>query len=270
MGKSKGVKPLLKTKYGCLLNCFGIQPIFVDNGKINESFVGFVYRVGNILKPLGVQHQLHKYRLGAEENECILKNAFHINNSDKVVVETLLNNRTFTFKQNCSLDELMKIENHDKLKELILMHFLRTKYYTMICQGNFIITSRKDLYNRRLFTCNEVLRYEVYLVDESILPSNILILGHSPSNSFRSPYVACPLINKQHFDEICDMNGVNLKELDYIDPKKRYPIIDKYYNLYSLYQSYLDNVEVPYWYIETFNNPVKTRQKAYYTTLFFD
>lgn len=46
--------------------------------------------------------------------------------------------------------------------------------------------------------------------------------------------------------------------------------IDKYLTLYSLYQSYLDNVDVPYWYIETFNNPVKTRQKAYYTTLFFD
>lgn len=266
---SIGQKLVLKAKTGCVLNCLGMQPIFVDNGQIHESFVGFVYRLGNIVKPLGNQRQFHKYRLGVEENKEILDNAFHIKDADKVLVKTLLNDRTFTFKQNCSLDELMKIENHDKLKELILMHFLRTKYYTMMCQGNFIITSRQDLYNRRLFTSSEVLRFEVYLVDDSVLPRNVIILGHSPNTAFRSPYVACPLIDKNHFDELCKMNDIDINSFE-LDTKKRYPIIDKYYTMYSLYQSYLDNVDVPYWYIETFNNPVKTRQKAYYTTLFFD
>ena len=65
------------------------------------------------------------------------------------------------------------------------------------------------------------------------------------------------------------MNGINIKDFPY-RMNKRYPMIDRQLNLYSLYQSYLDNVDVPYWYIETFRNPTKTRQKAYYTTLFFD
>ena len=261
--------PILKAKYGCILNCFGMQPIFVENGEINESFMALVYRVGCITSPTGRMHQMNKYRLGKEENKEILDNIFHIKNSDKVVVDLLLNERTFTFKQNASLDELMKKENHDKLKELLLMHFMRTKYYTMMWQGNFIITSRMDLYNRRLFTANEVKNFEIYLVDEKILPKNILILGHSNNHAYRTPYVACPLIDKNHFDELCKLNGIG--EIEVENPQdKRYPLIDKQVNLYSLYQSYLDNVEVPYWYIETFNNPVKTRQKAYYTTLFFD
>ena len=110
----------------------------------------------------------------------------------------------------------------------------------------------------------------MYLVHESILPSNVIIMGHSNKNSFKTPYVACPLIDKNHFDELCRMNNINLRDFDDINPKDRYPLIQKNFDLYSLYQSYLDNIEVPYWYIESFNNPVKTRQKAYYTTLFFD
>ena len=259
----------LSVQHGCILNCLGIQPVFVEDGKIQESFFGFVYRVGHFINETGKMHQMHKYRLGVEENNEILKNCFHIKDANRAVVNMFLNDRTFTFKQNASLDVLMKEENHDKLKELIMMHFMRIKYYTMMCKGNFIITSRKDLYYRRLFTTNEVHGYEIYLVDESILPRNVLILGHHDFCSFRNPYVAAPIIDKKHFDEICKMNKIDLNSFT-VDPNKRYPLIEKHYNLYSLYQSYLDNVDVPYWYIETFNTPSKTRQKAYYTTLFFD
>lgn len=260
----------LTYKYGCILNCFGMQPIFVEDGQINESFLATIYRVGNWINITGKMHQFNKYRLGSEENKEILQNCFHIKDADRKVVKLLLDERTFTFKQNASLDEMLKEENHEKLKELLLMHFTRTKYYTMMCMGNFIITSRKDLYYKKLFTQTEVKNFEMYLVDESILPRNVLILGHSDTNSYRTPYVACPLIDKKHFDDICKMNGINIEKFDVLDETKKYPLIEKYANLYSLYQSYLDNVEVPYWYIETFNNPVKTRQKAYYTTLYFD
>ena len=260
----------LKYRYGSILNCFGIQPIFVENGKIHESFLASIYRSGSAIFRTGEMRQFNKYRLGVEENNEILKNSFHVDNANKHIVNLLLNERTFTFKQNTSLDSLMLPENYEKLKEVLLLHFMRTKYYTMMCMGNFIITSRNDLYYTKLFLQKEVPNFEMYLVEESILPKNVLILGHSDKNSFRTPYVACPLIDKKHFDEICSMNNIDVKQFDNINEEKRYPIIEKYANLYSLYQSYLDNVDVPYWYIETFNNPVKSRQKAYYTTLFFD
>lgn len=261
----------LKLPYIHILNCFGMQPIFVnEQGKIDESFVGFVYRVGTTFNKVGRMHQMHKYRIN-EENECILKNAFHIKNAENEVVRLFLNERTFTFKQNASLDELLKDENHQKLKDILQMHFERIKYYTMMCVGNFIITSRKELYNKHLFIGNEIRNYTCYLVSETILPRNVLILGHTNDNVFRTPYVACPIIEKNKFNTLCKLNGIDLNKFDReIDSNAKYPLSDKYLNLYSLYQSYLDNVEVPYWYIETFNTPSKTRQKAYYTTLFFD
>ena len=138
----RGAALRLKYRDGCILNCFGMQPIFVENGKIHESFLATIYRLGNITNETGKMHQFNKYRLGVEENEEIIKNKFHIDDAKNVVVDLLLNERTFTFKQNASLDNLMKPENHEKLKELLLMHMTRTKYYTMMCKGNFIITSR--------------------------------------------------------------------------------------------------------------------------------
>ena len=252
-----------------ILNCFGMQPLFVNNGKIDESFLGTIYRQGTANNRTGVMQQFNKWRIG-DENDFILKNSFHISNADREIVNLLLNNRTFTFKQNGSLDNLLQKENLHKLKEIILMHMKRIKYYTMMCMGNFIITSHKDLYYSSLINLCEVKDVNHYYVDESILPKNVVIIGHSNYNSFRTPYVACPLFDKQKFDDLCEMNGINLNDFNEINPKKTYPLTNKWLNYYSLYQSYLDNVDVPYWYIETFNNPVKTRQKAYYTTLFFD
>ena len=83
-----------------------------------------------------------------------------------------------------------------------------------MCKGNFIITSRNDLYNTRLFTNTEVRNFEIYLVNENLLPKNVLILGHSPFNSFRSPYVACPLIDKNHFNELCKVNNIDINKIE--------------------------------------------------------
>lgn len=264
--------PQLKLNKMHILNCFGMQPIFVSgNDEIDESFLSFVYRVGNVKNITGNMRSLIKLRRGAE-NDVIIKNKFHISNADRVVVDFFLNQRTFTYKQNASLDVLMQENNHKTLKNVILTQFKRIHYHTMMCPGNFIITSRRDLYVRRLFVATEVKDFNCYLVDESILPKNVLILGHSNINSFRTPYVACPLFDKDKFNELCYINGINIDKLKW-EKDKEYPMIDKYLTLYSLYQSYLDNVDVPYWYIETFqvdgHEPIP-RQKAYYTTLYFD
>jgi hypothetical protein len=174
---------------------------------------------------------------------------------------------SFTLKHNTPLNVLLN--NDDLLKETIYYYLKRIELYTSLGCGNFVITSNQDLYYKKFFTSNEISNFNIYLVKDSLLPRNILLLGHKSSNSFGNPYVASPLIDKKHFDEICAMNGINIKDFPY-RMNKRYPMIDRQLNLYSLYQSYLDNVDVPYWYIETFRNPTKTRQKAYYTTLFFD
>ena len=253
----------LNAKQGCILNCLGMQPIFVENNIVREAFVGFVYRMVTGDYKAGKMKYMCKYY---EDNNQILKNSFHISSANQTIVNLLLQN-SFTLKHKGSLDALM--ENTDLLRETILFYLERIKYYITVGKGNFLITSRKDLYNTRLFTSNHVSGFQIYLVDEDILPRNVIIIGHKNGNAFCSPYVACPLIDKQNFDRICRLNGIDITKWQ-IDTTKQLPLFEKHLNLYSLYQSYLDNVEVPYWYIETFNNPVKTRQKAYYTTLYFD
>lgn len=71
---------------------------------------------------IGRMKYLSKYRIG-NENEEILKNKFHIKDAEKEVVRFFLKQRTFTFKQNGSLDELLLDENEDKLREILLLHF---------------------------------------------------------------------------------------------------------------------------------------------------
>lgn len=256
----------LRVPNNSILNCLGIQPVFQEKGFIDSSFLGFVYRVANCKNHAGSMHNMMKFRLG-KDNDQILKNIFHKNDSNKRIVDTLLNN-SFTLKHNVPLDTLL--QNDELLKETLLYYFERIRYYISIGKGNFIITSRLDLYNKRLFTAKQAKNLEMYLVDENILPKNMIIVGHKNNHVFANPYIAVPIIDKTHFNDLCSMNGINLNQLNDIDAKMRYPMIEKYLNLYSLYQSYLDNVEIPYWYIETFRNPTSARQKAYYTTLFFD
>ena len=251
--------------YGSLLNCLGIQPIFHENGKIEQSYIGFVNRIATSSTPEGFMKYHIASRIG-NENDVIIENKFHISRQNEVIVNFLKNN-SFTLKHNASLDELM--QNHNLLKETLHYHLKRIELYISLGCGNFIITSRDDLYNEKLFLNTEIRDFQVYLVNENLLPKNVLILGCKGKTSFSNPYVACPLIDKSHFDELCYLNNIDISSFIF-DRKARYPIYEKQMNLYSLYQSYLDNIEVPYWYIEKFNEPTTPRQKAYYTTLYFD
>lgn len=255
---------LISRKYP-LFNCLGIQPTFYKDGVIDKSFLGFVYRIVHTFNKGGTMKTMFKYRIG-EENDIILKNKFHVKDYERRVLNTLYEN-SFTLKHNASLDSLM--EDDKKLKETLYYYMKRIELYVSLGCGNFLITSRNELYNKTLFYASEISNFTTYLVSEDLMPKNILLIGHKNNNTFGNPYVASPLIDENHFDEICKLNNICLDDFTF-NKKEKYPLIDKYVNLYSLYQSYLDNVDVPYWYIETFNNPTIPRQQAYYTTLFFD
>lgn len=257
----------LSYKYGNLINCFGIQPIFVENGKIPSSFLGYTYRIATYAHPQGKMKYDIRYRLN-EDNDYILKDKFHISQVDKHVVNTLLNN-SFTLKHDVPLDVLMA--NKPLLKQTFYYYMERIKYYISVGKGNFLITSRHDLYKAPLFLASQVRDYTSYLVSQNILPKNIVIIGHKNSSAYATPLVASPLIDKAHFDQLCRLNNINLDSITMQKSKsQKFPMIEKYLNLYSLYQSYLDNFEVPYWHIENFKHSGTARQKAYYTTLYFD
>jgi hypothetical protein len=56
-------KVTLSYRTGCLLNCLGMQPIFVDNGKIPSSFLGYTYRVSTYHNPKGTMKYDIRYKL---------------------------------------------------------------------------------------------------------------------------------------------------------------------------------------------------------------
>jgi hypothetical protein len=131
---------------------------------------------------------------------------------------------SFTLKHNTPLDVLLN--NDNLLKETIYYYLKRIELYTSLGCGNFVVTSNQKLYYKKMFTNNEIGNFNMYLVNDSLLPNNILLLGHKNSNSFGNPYVAAPLIDKNHFDEICSMNEINIKKFPY-KMNKRYPITDR-------------------------------------------
>ena len=255
----------LRAKQGCTLNCFGIQPTFVENNKIPQSFFTYIYRSVNHANKGGRMNYMMRYKLG-EDNNDILQNCFHINDCDRHVVKTIMQN-SFTFKHEVPINELLK---NDKLLTQTLLYYMeRIHYYVCLGPGNFLITSRQDLYNKKLLTTYDVKDFTVYLVEESILPKNVLILGRKHTDALATPIVASPLIDKVKFDKLKELNGIT-DELFSFNPELKYPMMDKYIKIYDLCQSYMDNIDVPYWYIQKFKNPTAGRQKAHYITLYFD
>ena len=81
MSSSKVSNLSLKLKNKSILNCFGIQPVFVENNTIPQSFLASIYRAGTSVYKTGKMHQFNSYRIG-KENDVILKNAFHISRAD--------------------------------------------------------------------------------------------------------------------------------------------------------------------------------------------
>ena len=94
----------LSTKRGNLINCLGIQPLFVEDGKVQSSYTGFVYRITSKENPCGKMKYMFKFY---DDDDTPLKNCFNYSDSEKVIVNFLLNN-SFTLKVNGSLDDLVK------------------------------------------------------------------------------------------------------------------------------------------------------------------
>jgi hypothetical protein len=122
-----------------------------------DSFLGFTYRLANLFER-GKMKYLFKYY---DETDEPIKKSFSFKDSTKNVLNLLLNN-SFTLKHNGCLDNLM--ENTKLLKETIMFYLERIHYYTVMCKGNFLITSRSDLYNTVMFPVNQVANFMMYLV----------------------------------------------------------------------------------------------------------
>lgn len=254
----------LNAPEGSLLNCLGIQPIFHKDGFIERSSLCSVYHRHSKKHPTGVTKFQAKIRRGEENNE-ILKNAFHYRVADYEVVQTLLKNSDHYVLED-SLEFLLN--NKNLLKEKILYQATYIKARTNYAKGNFFISSNKRLLDTLKFKFTELYHLEKYFVDESIMPNNLLIIGLRESNNFANSIIASPLIDKNDFDKVCKLNDL---DPDNMVPnyKKKYPFLERELDRYQIYQEYIDYKRPDYWYIQTFACSER-RTSAPYITIHFN
>lgn len=248
---------------GCLLNCFGMQPIFYEriSGLSSIPFVDIfcVDRVQNKHVPTG------RTRIHARvttENFDIFPKSFDLSQSDQKVVNVL-----FEYSDHFQLPKKIDEYSKKELKENVLYQALFVRYRTTMNKANFFISSNEELLNKLNFRFTELNRYERYLVDKSVLPDNVLMLGSREINTFANPICACPLIEKEHFDEFLRSNDVY--ELYYsreCENGKNFPIIEHYLTKYEILQQYIDEYTPQRWYVHRFDS---ARVKAPYITIHF-
>jgi hypothetical protein len=253
----------LNAPEGSLLNCFGIQPIFHKDGFIEKSSLYSVYHRHNKKNPIGLTRCQMKIRKN-ENNNCILKNAFHYRVSDYEVVQTLLKNSDH-YEMDQPLSEL--IQNKKLLKEKILYQATYIKARTNYAKANFFISSNKELLDTLTFKFTELIGLKKYLVSESLLPKNLLILGLRENTNYANSIIACPILDKKDFDEVCRLNGVDIYNMR-PNYSKKYPLLERELDRYEIYQEYINHKLPEYWYIETFNLPQR-RVEAPYITIHF-
>ena len=248
---------------GSLLNCLGIQPIFIKDDFIERSSLCSIYHRHNKKNPTGVTKFQAKVRRG-DENNTILKNCFPIQDADYEVVQKILRHSDH-FELEEPLDFL--ISNKKILKEKVLYQATYIKARTNFAKANFFISSNKELLDNLSFKFTELNNLKKYLVGENIIPKNQLIVGLRETSCFANPIIAAPIIDKNDFDRICELNDIDFDNMR-PDYSRKYPLLERELDRYEIIQQYIDKRVPKYWYIETFNcSQRKTR--SHYITIHF-
>lgn len=246
--------PVINLKYnreGCLLNCFGMQPIFYTNiGKQRQIPFVDIFCVDRLQNKKYPEGKIRIHTRVSENNYDIFPKTFHYNFSDQKVVNTLLEYSDH-FK--------VKYTNEKDLKEKILYQAEFIKYRTTLSKANFFISSNEEILSSLNYKFTELNKYERFLVDDNILSKDILIIGSRELNTFSNPICACPLIELNAWN-----NFVGNKLNGRIDMSKNLPIIEKELDRYELLQLFLDVNDIETWYIHKF---LDSRIKAPYISI---
>lgn len=198
-----------------------MQPIFYTENRgslpiIPSVDIFCVDRIQNKRHPYG-KMRIHARK--TTDNVDIFSKLHYLQNSDEVVVDTLLRNS----------DHFIK--NQSSLRESILFFANLIRYRTALNKANFIISSDEDTLVDLKFKFTELLPTKL-LVDESVLPKNQIIIGLRELNTFANPICACPMIEINEFREFVKHYK---NSSSFFDTQKQYPFIEQGLDRYELY-----------------------------------
>lgn len=189
-----------------------------------------------------------RYRLDNDIQKIELS-SIHYNGIKSRVLEDIYNYSRH-FKLGKSIEEFANLPN-EKLLDSIKTHCYYLFYWNKMTSGNCLITSNKTLYDKLKFKINGI-TFKKALVSKNILDENLLIIGAKGSMSTDCGIILCPIIDKDHYMEWLDLNG--LTDDIPIDPAHKFPLLKKWGEIYKHYNAYL-NENVPLkWYVSRRDN----------------
>ena len=107
--------------------------------------------------------------------------------------------------------------------------------------------------------------FDFVYTDETV-PDNMLFQVVTGDSNFDRPIIACPIINRKHFQEFCAAKNCYPEDMPVETEKFLFPIIQRYYNIYKLYEEYINENPPKWWYIENLGKDIC---EHYFTTIRF-
>lgn len=253
MGKAK-IVPYINFKKDSLIDCFGIQPIFSEQGKILKSNV---FSIEKEIDPRFEKVGTIRYKLYNDLKE-IERNLTPYYMLHEKLLNLITTSRRFYWPQ--SVDDFLKLPK-EKIIENIKTNSFYMYYWNKMHYGNRFISSNEELLdhiriNRSVLHCHKA------LVSPDELKPNCLIVGCKGSSIADNGIILSPIIDKDEYMEWLDKN--NLSEDIKIDPKDRYPLLRKWGKIYGYYEAYINENIPQMWYV------LKTKKwHNFYMTLVF-
>lgn len=242
-----------------IINCFGIQPSFVDSEICNRISLFSLYRytkwAGDDAKTNNVYYEPKLYK--DKFAQICYNMATPITNLENKVIKMLWENATHV-AINFSLNQLK--EDKNKLREVLLYYSELLRYWNRLNKGNFFISSDDTIFNNINFAFKQLQKFEKYKTSNFILPEDIIIIGAKGMTSFDNSIIVSPFIDKNDYKLF--LNEHKLSDFYISDMKKRFPIMEKMNHLYDNYQLYINEKMPTKWYFEKFKNT-----KMYYIVL---
>ena len=223
-----------------LLDCFGIQPIFTQDGEIVENNVFHVYR-----ELITKRNKLGYFKFNKlEDYKKLQLGAFHYSLLWHRVIEEMLKCER-VFGLGCTVDKFLEYPK-EKCLDLIKLQAYYLWYINTFRIGNRFISSNEKLLKYISFKRTE-LHHEKILVSSELLKDNVLIVAAKGTMMSDQGLVLCPFIDKDEYLEYLDING--LSDDIPVDRTERYPLLKKWSKIYSHYESFIKEKTPKKWYI---------------------
>lgn len=241
-----------------LANIVSIQPIFHDDGVINESYIFFLYRQ---VKKNKLKYCCETRLRKGEENNIIHEKLVPFSQLNETIYKEIHDNARH-FYLNGRLYYWFKRKGRiiDELHTVSCM----MKCSNTAFRGRAVVISDEVAISRVNFTTWHYKNFDFLYTDKTV-PDNMAILASTGDTNFDRPIVACPLLNRKKFEEFCAARNYNIENIP-VETNNMYPVSQRFYKIYKIYEEFINESTPQWWYVENLGGKMT---QNYFTTIRF-